>query len=45
MQVKSEKWRCMFVDPMPGDMLEDGAVVRAEVEETDEPMVCICVCG
>ena len=34
----------MFVDLMSGDTLEDGAVVREQVEESDEPTVCICVC-
>ena len=40
MQIKSEKWGCMFVDLMPGDKVAGGSVIQCHVENP-EPKVSL----
>ena len=43
-QVKSEKWNGMFVDLLPGNEVETGSIIKAQIElppPSPEPMVSL----
>ena len=48
LQVKSEKWRGMFVDLTPGDKLVSGSVIHCHVENVEARVsmhrICLCMC-
>ena len=43
-QVKSEKWNGMFVDLLPGNPVDSGTIIKAQIEQPPEPMVFKVLC-
>ena len=42
--MKSEKWNGMFVDLLPGNEVENGSIIKAQIElppQSPEPMVSL----
>ena len=41
---KSEKWNGMYIDLLPGSQVDSSTIIKVQIEQPPEPMVCVCVC-